>query len=156
MSVDFPFWLFSVSQLLALESIVNEHFFSVLSIVLFIYCLFLAMLFLCCCMQAFSSCGEWEVLSSCGAQASHCGGFCYCRARALGMRALTVAACGLSSYSSRALESELSSCDTRAQLLRSMWDPSVSGIEPMSATLTVGFPTTGPPGKSIKKLQNAD
>ena len=128
------------------------NIFFVLSIILFIYYLFLAVLILCCCMQAFSSCGERELLPSCGAQASHCGGFCYCRAKALGMGALAVAACGLSSYSSRALESELSSCDTRAQLLHSMWDPSVSGIKPMSATLTGGFPTTGPPGKSINKL----
>ena len=26
----------------------------------------------CCCMRAFSSCGEWGLLYSCGAQASHC------------------------------------------------------------------------------------
>ena len=31
----------------------------------------------------FSSCSEWELLSSCGARASHCGGFS-CGARALG------------------------------------------------------------------------
>ena len=33
----------------------------------------MAVLILCCCMQAFSSCGEWELLPHCGAQASHCG-----------------------------------------------------------------------------------
>ena len=71
------------------------NIFFVLSIILFIYYLFLAVLILCCCMQAFSSCGEWELVPSCGAQASHCGGFCYCRAKALGMGALAVAACGL-------------------------------------------------------------
>ena len=27
------------------------------------------------CVQAFSSCGEWGLLSSCGEQASHCGAF---------------------------------------------------------------------------------
>ena len=43
--------------------------------------LFLAALGLC--KQAFSSCGEQGLLSSCGAQASHCGGFC-CGAWALG------------------------------------------------------------------------
>ena len=35
------------------------------------------------CMWAFSSCGEWELLSSCGAGASHSGGFSCCQARAL-------------------------------------------------------------------------
>ena len=36
------------------------------------------------CEQAFSSCNEWELLSSCGACASHFGGFSCCRAQALG------------------------------------------------------------------------
>lgn len=30
---------------------------------------------LCCCAQAFSSCGELGLLSSCGAQAAHCSDF---------------------------------------------------------------------------------
>ena len=41
--------------------------------------LFLAVLGLCCCARAFSSCLEWRLLSSCGMQASHCGGFSCCR-----------------------------------------------------------------------------
>ena len=44
----------------------------------------------CCCTGssvAFSSCGEWGLPSSCGAQASHCVGFSYGRAQALGARA---------------------------------------------------------------------
>ena len=55
---------------------------------LFIY-LCLAMLGLCCCPQAFSSCGEQELLSSCGVQASlveapalGCVGFSSCSAQA--------------------------------------------------------------------------
>ena len=36
-----------------------------------------------CCAQAFSSCWEWGVFSSCGVWASHCGGF-PCEAWALG------------------------------------------------------------------------
>ena len=51
---------------------------------------------------------------SCGAQASHCGGFSYCRAWALGVWASVVVAHGLSSCGSRALEHRLSSCGTRA------------------------------------------
>ena len=46
--------------------------------VLFLICLFiysfLAALGLCCHPRAFSSCGEWSLLSSC-VRASHCGGF---------------------------------------------------------------------------------
>ena len=39
------------------------------------FLLFLAVLGLCCYRQAFSSCGEWGLLSSCGAETSRCGGF---------------------------------------------------------------------------------
>ena len=38
-----------------------------------------------CCMQAFSSCSKWGLLSSCCAQASRCGGFSCVRAQALGV-----------------------------------------------------------------------
>ena len=58
-----------------------------------------------CCRRAFSSCSEW---------ASHCGGFSCCRAWALGAWASVVAAHGLSSCGSRALELRLSSCGARA------------------------------------------
>ena len=34
-------------------------------------CLFLAVLGLCCCAWVFSSCREWELLSTCGVRASH-------------------------------------------------------------------------------------
>ena len=50
----------------------------------------------------------------CGARASHCGGFSCCGARALGARASVVAALGLSSCGSWALERRLSSCDAWA------------------------------------------
>ena len=42
--------------------------------------LFLAGLDLRCCAWAFSSCSEQGLLSSCGARASHCGGFSCCGA----------------------------------------------------------------------------
>ena len=58
----------------------------------------------------FSSCGEWELFSSFGAQASHCGGFSCCGTWALGAWASVVAAHGLSSCGSWALEHRLSSC----------------------------------------------
>ena len=36
------------------------------------------------CKRAFSSCGEQGMIAGCGAWASHCGGFCCCRAWAVG------------------------------------------------------------------------
>ena len=41
----------------------------------------------------------------------------------------------------------LSSCGSRAQLLRSMWDPPRPGLEPVSPALAGRFSTTAPPGK---------
>ena len=50
----------------------------------------------------------------CGVQASHCGGFSCCGARALGVWASVGVACGLSNCGSWALECRLSSCGARA------------------------------------------
>ena len=63
--------------------------------------LFMAALGLRCFAWAFSSCGAW---------ASHCGGFSCCRAWALGARASVVVARGLSSCGLQALERRLTSC----------------------------------------------
>ena len=41
----------------------------------------------------------------------------------------------------------LSSCGSRAQSLRGMWDPPGPGLEPVSPALAGGFSTTAPPGK---------
>ena len=41
----------------------------------------------------------------------------------------------------------LSSCSSRAQLLRGMWDPPRPGLEPVSPALAGRFSTTAPPGK---------
>ena len=83
-----PLWL---CFCLILESLLqttpphhHEHLFFFL-IYLFIW--FLAVLGLHCSTQAFSSCGERGLLSSCGAQASHRGGLSCCRAHAPGPRA---------------------------------------------------------------------
>ena len=72
---------------------------------------------------------------SCGAWASHCGGFSCCRTCALGVRASVVVARGLSSCGSRALERRLSSCGARAQLLCGMWDLPRPGLKPVSLAL---------------------
>ena len=50
----------------------------------------------------------------CSTQASYCGGFSCCGARALGSRASVVVALRLSSCGSWALEHRLSSCGARA------------------------------------------
>ena len=47
---------------------------------------------------------------------------------------------------------ELSSCGTRAQLLRGMWDLPGPGIESVSPALAGGFLTTVPPGKSTNEI----
>ena len=41
----------------------------------------------------------------------------------------------------------LSNCGSRAQLLRSMWDPLRPGLEPVSPASAGRFSTTAPPGK---------
>ena len=41
----------------------------------------------------------------------------------------------------------LSSCGSRAQPLRGMWDPPRPGPEPASPALAGRLPTTAPPGK---------
>ena len=43
----------------------------------------------------------------------------------------------------------LSSCGSRAQLLRGMWDLPRPGLEPVSPTLAGRLPTTAPPGKPM-------
>ena len=85
-------------------------------------------------------------------RASHCSGFSCCGVRALGTRASVVAAHGLSSCGSQALERRLSSCGARASLLHGMWDHPGPGLEPVSPALAGGFLTTAPPGKSCLVL----
>ena len=48
----------------------------------------------------------------------------------------------------------LSSCGSRAQLLRGMWDLPRPGLEPVSPALASRFSTTAPPGKPPKHLFN--
>ena len=43
--------------------------------------------------ELFSSCSKWGLFSTCGAWALHCGGFSWCRARALGHVGSEVAVC---------------------------------------------------------------
>ena len=104
----------------------------------FLIYLFLALLGPRCCVQAFSSCCKRGPLFL------WCAGFSLWWP--LPLRSTGSRRSGFSS-GSRALERRLSSCGTRAQLLRGMWDPPRPGLEPMSPTLAGGLPTTVPPGK---------
>ena len=94
---------------------------------LFIYLFILAVLGLHLCARAFSSCGEWGPL------------FITVRGP------LTIAASLVAEH--RLQTRRLSSCGSRTQLLRGMWDPPRPGPEPMSPALAGGFSTTAPPGK---------
>ena len=79
------------------------------------------------CARAFSSCGKQGPL------------FIAVRGP------LTVAASLVAEH--RLQTRRLSSCGSRAQLLRGMWDPPRPGLEPMSPALAGRFSTTAPPGK---------
>ena len=79
------------------------------------------------CARAFSSCGKWGPL------------FIAVR------EPLTIAASLVSGH--RLQTRRLSSCGSRAQLLRGMWDLPRPGLEPVSPALAGRFSTTAPPGK---------
>ena len=88
--------------------------------------LFIAVLGLRFCARAFSSCDKWWPL------------FIAVRGP------LTIAA---SLLEHRLQMRRLSNCDSRAQLLRGMWDIPGPGLEPVSPALAGRFLTTAPPGK---------
>ena len=90
------------------------------------------MLGLCFCARAFSSCGERGPL------------FIAVRGP-LTVAASLVAASLVAEH--RLQTHRLSSCGSRAQLLRGMWDLPRPGLEPVSPALAGRFSTTAPPGK---------
>ena len=88
-----------------------------------------------CCVRAFSSCGEQGLLF-------------------LVVRGLIIVVASLAAehglygvQDSVATAHGLSSCGTRALLLRGMWDLPRPGLKPMSPALAGGFLTTALPGK---------
>ena len=94
---------------------------------LFIYYLFLAVLGPRFCARASSSCGKWGPLFI------------------VGRGPFTIAASLVAEH--RLQTCRLSSCGSRAQLLRGMWDPPRPGLKPVSPALAGRFSTTAPPGK---------
>ena len=105
-----------------------ESFFFFFFINLFIY-LFLAVLGLRFRARAFSSCGERGPL------------FIAVRGP------LTIAASLVAEH--RLQTRRLSSCGSRAQSLRSTWDPPRPGLEPVSPAPAGRLSTTAPPGKPL-------
>ena len=89
--------------------------------------LFVAVLGLHLCARAFSSCGERGPFFI----AVH--------------RPLTIVASPVAGH--RLQTCRLSSCGSRAQLLRGLWDLPRPGLEPVSPALAGRFSTTAPPGK---------
>ena len=97
-----------------------------LFIYLFIY-LFLAVLGLCFCARAFSSCGKRGPLF-------------------IAVRGPLIIAASLVAEH-RLQTRRLSSCGSQDQPLRGMWDPPRPGLEPVSPALAGRLSTTAPPGK---------
>ena len=93
----------------------------------FLKILFMAVLGLCFCARAFSSCGKWGPL------------FIAVRGP------LTIAASLVAEH--RLQTHRLSNCGSWAQPLRGMWDLPRPGLELVSPALAGRFSTTAPPGK---------
>ena len=93
----------------------------------------MAVLGLCFCARAFSSCSKRGPL------------FIAVRGP------LTIAASLVAEH--RLQTCRLSNCGSRAQLLRDMWDLPRPGLEPVSPALAGRFSTTAPPGKPLPLLE---
>ena len=132
--IIFSPWM-SIFDSVHLPNLISVHLqFSFFFFFNFIY-LFLAVLGLCFCARAFSSCGKWGPL------------FIAVRGPLfIVMRGLpTTAASPAAEH--RLQTRRLSNCGSRAQSLRGTWDPPRPGPEPGSPALAGGLSTTAPPGK---------
>ena len=113
--------------------LIHDYCLSVFFFLIFIY-LFMAVLGLCFCERAFSSCGKRGPLF----MAVH--------------GPLTIVASLVAEHRLQTLR--LSNCGSRAQPLHGMWDPPRPGLEPVSPALASRFLTTVPPGKPLKCVLN--
>ena len=109
--------------------------------------MFLAALGLHCCARAFSSCREQGLLSSCGAQASHCSGCSCCRARPLVMQVSVSCCMGAQHLQLWVLDCRFSSCGTWAQLSQSMWYLPRQGNKSVFPVFQGGYLASGLQGK---------
>ena len=108
--------------------IVGNSFFFYFFKIYFYFYLFLAVLGLHFCVRAFSSCGE--------------------------RGPLFIAVCGPLVAEHKLQMRRLSSCGSRAQLVRGMWDLPRPGLEPVSPALAGRFSTTAPSGKPSNSSLN--
>ena len=121
---------FAINQESHRTHILYFYIYIYIYILIFIYLffnLFMAVLGLRFCARAFSSCGKRGPLFI----AVH--------------GPLTIAASLVAEH--RLRTRRLSSCGSRAQLLRGMWDLPRPGLEPVSPALAGRFSTAAPPGK---------
>ena len=102
-------------------------FFFFFKTITFVIYLFMAVLGLRFCARAFSSCGKRGPLF-------------------IAVRGPLIIAASLVAEH-RIQTRRLSSCGSRAQLLRGMWDPPRPGLEPVSPALAGWLSTTASPGK---------
>ena len=86
------------------------------------------------CARAFSNCGKWGPLF-------------------IAVRGPLIIAASLVAEH-RLQTCRLSSCGSRAQLLRGMWDLPRPGLEPVFPALAGRFSTTAPPGKPCSSFEN--
>ena len=93
-------------------------------------------------LRSFSSCGECELLSRCGAWAPNCSGFSCCGAQAL----------RLSSSGSPGSRAQLDGYRRWACLLHGLWDLPRTGLKPTSPALAGRFSTTEAPAKPSFKV----
>ena len=114
------------SETLVLDCISIGFLFFFKTITFVIY-LFMAVLGLRFCARAFSSCGKRGPLF-------------------IAVRGPLIIAASLVAEH-RIQTRRLSSCGSRAQLLRGMWDPPRPGLEPVSPALAGRLSTTASPGK---------
>ena len=112
------------------KSWVKLHFRVGIILFFLFFFIFKAVLGLRFCARAFSSCGKWGPLF-------------------IAVHGPHVVAASLVAEH-RLQTGRLSSCGSRAQLLRSMWDLPRPGLEPVSAALAGRFSTTAPPGKPLR------
>ena len=111
---------------------INDNIYQYDTFKIFIYLFIFSVLDLRFCARAFSSCGKRGPL------------FITVR------RPLTMAASPIAEH--RLQTRRLSSCGSRAQLLRGTWDPPSPGLEPVSPALAGRFSTTAPPGKPYRTV----
>ena len=121
---------------LEMRRLVQESLRSILALMSnYFLILFMAVLGLRFCARAFSSCGERGP-------------------RFIAVRGpFTIAASLVAEH--RLQTRRLSSCGSRAQLLRGMWDLPRPGLEPASPALAGRFSTTAPPGKPCPIIFNS-